>query len=439
MTSPPPPDSHPTGPPTGPLSGRPSGPSREPTQVGSGPGRPQPQPGRPEGPRPPGGRGRGGGGGGWGGGTGGGGPWWRSAPRVAILAAAVVAAVILTLVLTRPGGGSASAELFAEPAGTTGQNPVTASTANQSTAAPSVRPKQSAGNRSAFPGSMPGLYGGTEHTASCDIEKQIRYLESQPAKRQAFAGVLDKAPGDIPAYLRSMTPVQLAYDTRVTNHGYKDGKAYPFQSVLQAGTAVLVDSYGVPRVRCKCGNPLTGPEALAKGARTTGQTWPGYQPTNAVVVTPASSEIQEFTLRNPNTGQWFKRPKGENGVAADHPSAPPEETPSGPPSSMRPSGPPAPGETAPGSPTTEPGTPPPGGSSPPESSPGGSSSEGGTTPETPSTPSEGTTGGESSTGGESTGGSSPGGSTPGGSTPGGGSSGNESHPSGGQETPAPAT
>ncbi|WP_261955051.1 DUF6777 domain-containing protein [Streptomyces nigrescens] len=357
------------------------------------------------------------------------------------MAAAVVAAVILTIVLTRPGGGSASAELFAEPAGSVGQNPVTASTANESGSAPSIRPvKPSQGTNSQIPGSMPGLYGGTEHTASCDVEKQIKYLESQPAKRQAFAGVLDKAPGDVPSYLRSMTPVQLGYDTRVTNHGYKDGKAYGFQSVLQAGTAVLVDSYGVPRVRCKCGNPLTEPEALAQGAKTTGQTWPGYQPTNAVVVTPANSQIQEFTLRNPKTGQWFKRPKGESGVTGDHPSAPPKETPSGPPSSMRPSGPPSPGETVPGSPTTEPGTPPSGGSSPPGSSTGsGSSSEGGTTPETPSVPSEGTTGGQSSTGGETPGGSTPGGSTPGGSTPGGGSSGNESHPSGGGQTPAPAT
>ncbi|MFD8544086.1 DUF6777 domain-containing protein [Streptomyces sp. NPDC059649] len=357
------------------------------------------------------------------------------------MAAAVVAAVIITLVLTRPGGGSASAELFAEPAGATGQNPVTKSTANESGAAPSARPvKPSQGTNARIAGSMPGLYGGTEHTASCDVEKQIKYLQDQPAKRQAFAEVLNKAPGDVPSYLRSMTPVQLGYDTRVTNHGYKDGKAYPFQSVLQAGTAVLVDSYGVPRVRCKCGNPLTEPEALAKGAKTTGETWPGYQATNAVVVKPAKSEVQEFTLRNPKTGQWFKRPRGDTGAAGDHSSAPPEETPSGPPASMGPYGPPSPGETAPGSPTTEPGTPPSGGSSPPESSTGGgSSSEGGTTPETPSTPGEGTTGGESSTGGESPGGSTPGGSTTGGSSTGGGSSGSGSQPGGGGETPAPAS
>jgi len=33
----------------------------------------------------------------------------------------------------------------------------------------------------------------------------------------------------------------------------------PFQSILAAGTAVLVDKYGRPVVRCKCGNPLLPP------------------------------------------------------------------------------------------------------------------------------------------------------------------------------------
>ncbi|MGH3907098.1 MAG: DUF6777 domain-containing protein, partial [Pseudonocardiaceae bacterium] len=42
-------------------------------------------------------------------------------------------------------------------------------------------------------------------------------------------------------------------DTRVTNHGYRDGKATDRQAVLQAGTAVLVDEKGRPRVKCGCG------------------------------------------------------------------------------------------------------------------------------------------------------------------------------------------
>lgn len=361
-----------------------------------------PRPGGPSGPGGPGGRGWGGGGGG--GGAGGGGPWWRSAPRVAIIAAAVVAAVIIIVVLTRPSG--TTSEVFAEPAASTGPNPVTKSSANESTPATSAQPKQSSGSNSEFSGATPGLYGGTENSASCDVEKQISYLTGAPAKNKAFAGVVGVTPGDVPRYLRSLTPVQLAYDTRVTNHGYKDGKTTEFQSVLQAGTAVMVDAYGVPRVRCKCGNPLTQPKALQGNVKTAGTKWPGYRSSNVVVVKPAKSKIKEFTLRNPKTGTWFKRPQGTTGTA-DSPTSPPSETPSGPSSSQPPPNEsPSSGETSSGT-TGSPGT---------------------TTGEPP-----GTTGGSNTTGGEPSstgGGTSPGGETSGGETPGSGGS-----PGGGGGTP----
>ncbi|QTZ96550.1 DUF6777 domain-containing protein [Streptomyces auratus] len=398
MTSSPPPDSHPTGPPSGPLSGHP----HEPTQVAPQPGaRPEepytpetaPRPGGPSGPGGPGGRGGGGGGGG--GGAGGGRPWWRSAPRVAIIAAVVVAAVIITIVLTRPSG--TTSEVFAEPAASTGPNPVTKSSANESTPTTSATPKQSSGSNSEFSGATPGLYGGTENSASCDVEKQISYLTGAPAKNKAFAGVVGVTPGDVPRYLRSLTPVQLAYDTRVTNHGYKDGKTTEFQSVLQAGTAVMVDAYGVPRVRCKCGNPLTEPKALQGNVKTVGTKWPGYRSSNVVVVKPAKSKIKEFTLRNPKTGTWFKRPQGTTGTS-DSPTSPPSETPSGPSSSQPPPNEsPSSGETSSGT-TGSPGT-----------------STGETTGQPP-----GTTGGSNTTGGtpSSTGGETgPGGGTTGGETP----------------------
>ncbi|MFE6738454.1 DUF6777 domain-containing protein [Streptomyces tubercidicus] len=386
-----------------------------------------PEQGQPEAPTapgyqqpPPGGPGRGGGGGGGGGGgrggrgAGAGGPWWKSAPRVAILATAVVVAVILIFVLTRPGGGGS--EVFAEPVSSTGPDPVTASSANESTPVPSATPrKPSGGGNSEFSGATPGLYGGTENSASCDVEKQISFLTGAPAKNQAFAGVLGKKPGDVPSYLRSLTPVQLTYDTRVTNHGFKDGKATTFQSVLQSGTAVMVDSYGVPRVRCKCGNPLTPPTALQGDVKTVGSQWPGYQSSNSVVVTPAKSKIKEFTLRDPKTGTWFKRPDGTHGNADRRTSTPPE-TPSGPASSQPPPGQsPPPGQPSPG--TTGQsnggtGTSP--GSSPSQNGGATGSSNGGST----NTSTGGGNNGGSTTGGSTTGGSTTGGNT-GGSTTGG--------------------
>ena len=68
-------------------------------------------------------------------------------------------------------------------------------------------------------------------------------------------------PADIATYVGTLTPMQLRADTRVTNHGFVDGHATSLQSVLQAGTAVLVDDHGRPRVKCGCGNPLLDPVA----------------------------------------------------------------------------------------------------------------------------------------------------------------------------------
>ncbi|MGY5134131.1 DUF6777 domain-containing protein [Streptomyces nigrescens] len=319
-------------------------------------------------------------------------------------------AVILIVVLTRPGGGTS--EVFAEPAASTGQDPVTKSSANDSSPTASATPrKPSGGGNSEFSGATPGLYGGTQNSASCDVEKQITYLMEAPAKNRAFAGVLGKQPGDVPSYLRSLTPVQLAYDTRVTNHGFKDGKATTFQSVLQAGTAVMVDSYGVPRVRCKCGNPLTPPTALKGDVKTVGTKWPGYQSSNAVVVRPSKAKIKEFTLRNPKTGKWFKRPEGTTG-GEDRPTSPPAETPSGPASSQPPPGQ-SPGETSPGSteqptggtdtsPSETGGTGSPGGGTDTSPTGGDTSPDGGTTGETTGTATgentTGTTTGENTTG-----------------------------------------
>ncbi|MFC9239195.1 DUF6777 domain-containing protein [Streptomyces decoyicus] len=400
--------------------------------MGPAPGRTPPEePTEPGSRIPPGGPGEGGGGGGGGSGRGGGGgtggaagggtPWWRSAPRVAIIAAAVVAAVILTMVLTRP-GGSGTSEVFAEPAASTGQDPVTKSTANDSSPTSSAKPrKPSGGGNSTFEGATPGLYGGTQNSASCDVEKQITYLTGSPERNQAFAGVLGKKPGQVPSYLRSLTPVQLGYDTRVTNHGFKDGKATSFQSVLQAGTAVMVDSYGVPRVRCKCGNPLTEPTPLQGNVKTVGTKWPGYQPSNAVVVKPAKTKINEFVLRDPKTGKWFKRPEGSAGTT-DTPTAPPDETPSGPTTSEPPNGSPSAGETSTGTsgpPTSDTGTTSP--ESPTDT--GGSDTTGGPSEQSPPS-SEGTTGGNTT------------GGTPDGGTPGSsGSHGGEVTRPGGGETP----
>lgn len=104
-------------------------------------------------------------------------------------------------------------------------------------------------------------FGGSGSLHVCDREKLVDFLTSHPAQMREWAGVLRIDPDDeaVTRYVRSLTPVTLTVDTRVTNHTYTNGRAVPFQSILAAGTAVLVDKYGRPVVRCKCGNPLASP------------------------------------------------------------------------------------------------------------------------------------------------------------------------------------
>ncbi len=66
---------------------------------------------------------------------------------------------------------------------------------------------------------------------------------------------------------------------QVTNHRFADGVLGTVQSVLQEGTAVLVDADGTPRVRCACGNPLA-PAAYTSDEDTdneyVGEPWDGF-------------------------------------------------------------------------------------------------------------------------------------------------------------------
>ncbi|WP_063799118.1 DUF6777 domain-containing protein, partial [Streptomyces ossamyceticus] len=179
----------------------------------------------------------------------------------------------------------------------------------------------------AVDGSAPGLYGGTRNTGSCDVEKQIEYLQAVPTKNEAFAAVAGVQASGVPGYLRSLTPVQLRMDTRVTNHGYRDGAATAYQAVLQAGTAVLVDDRGVPRVRCACGNPLRPPVALKTTPEPKGDAWPSYRPQNVVVVEQSTVVINVFILYDPDRDDWFSRQSGDTGHK-DKKSNPPVDQPS---------------------------------------------------------------------------------------------------------------
>jgi hypothetical protein len=222
-------------------------------------------------------------------------------------------------------GARSSGELFLQPVAAQGPDPFTDSTATR-TATPSsvTRTQQStrSGVRSVS-GGTPGLYGGTVRAGSCDVDRQIDHLTADRARGRAFAQVQGISQDSIPAYLRSLTSVVLRADTRVTNHGYRNGHATTFQSVLQTGTAVLVDNRGMPRVRCACGNPLTPTRATDGGSGTRGQAWSGYRHGQVVVVTASVQVITHITIINIVDNTWIERRCGHD-PRHDHVVPPPD-------------------------------------------------------------------------------------------------------------------
>lgn len=185
----------------------------------------------------------------------------------------------------------------------TAPDPVIATPLTNAQPAATVQPAVATG------GGTPGLYGGSNDLGTCNVAQLKSFLASNPDKANAWVGAFNADPtlswpggtltvADIPAFIDLLTPIVLVSDTMVTNHGFEGGVATPLQSVLQRGTAVLVDQYGVPRVKCYCGNPLLAPNTPAE-PKFEGKTWEGFDPTKVVVVVPNNSPIVEFQIRIP--------------------------------------------------------------------------------------------------------------------------------------------
>ncbi|WP_405940013.1 hypothetical protein OG338_28075 [Streptomyces sp. NBC_00726] len=226
-----------------------------------------------------------------------------------------------------------NADLVLQPASDPGTAPFTASTA----AGPALPPgaaRTGAPRSASAPGpalrrtgSTPGLYAGTRAVPSCDVEAEIRMLAVDPAREEAFARTVSVAPEEVAGFLRGLTPVVLRADTLVTGHGFRDGAVTTYQAVLQAGTAVMVDARGLPRVRCVCGNPLDPPAGPGDAAAGTGKRWEGFDPARTVVVEPAARPVTELLIADLAHHRWIARPAGDAGTGDRVPEKPPPYAP----------------------------------------------------------------------------------------------------------------
>ena len=309
-----------------------------------------------------------------------GGPPRNGRRGVALLVvAALVVGAIGFVVVAKPfqnGPGASSAisgpgEIFLEPVAASGPDPFTPSVATALAASPapaspsptvaptpivsvSAEPSSIASAPTAIQataGGTVGLYGGTRNNSECDKDQLVSFLEANPDKAKAWAAVHGIDPAGIRDFVAGLTPVVLNKDTRVTNHGFRNGVADARQSVLQAGTAVLVDRFGVPRARCFCGNPLLEPIPVPVKPTYTGDAWPGFAPEKVEVIAPAAAPLDQIPIVDVQTGDVFGRTTGEATVDVALASSPSPETSSEPtpvtPTEPPPSALPGPGEGEP--------------------------------------------------------------------------------------------
>ena len=157
---------------------------------------------------------------------------WRFA------AAVCVAALTVSFVGCTKGDLRPSQQVLLEAAASAGQSPwmESVSSANVPTEvsrveqAPSTAAAETQDDTVKVSGDQVGLYGGTPGVAACDREKMVKFLETHPPQATAWKNVTGAK--DIRSYAQTLSPVVLTHDTRVTNHGFKNGQASPFQSVL---------------------------------------------------------------------------------------------------------------------------------------------------------------------------------------------------------------
>jgi hypothetical protein len=254
--------------------------------------------------------------------------WLIAVLVIVVIAALGVGGVLLHHALSSKGTGG---ELVLTGATDPGENPFmlpAASPPPTDTQPPPTLQPQGDGNTVAtqpLPGDRDGLYGGTLNNAD-DRETIINFLDAHSAQATAFIDALNTDSTvfwsggraltvyDIPIYLRELTPVLLRLDIRITNYGFVGTHFTALQSVLQAGTAVLVDAHGVPRARFYSGSPLTAPIALAGAPKLVGTPWPGYRPGALAEIRPTTATITTFVLVDVVTGRPFNRPAGTTGT-----------------------------------------------------------------------------------------------------------------------------
>ncbi len=106
----------------------------------------------------------------------------------------------------------------------------------------------------------------------------------------------------------------LTRDTRVTNHGFRNGYPTPRQSVLQAGQGVLVDT-GTESPGCAASAATRSirPSRSVPLPNTPGPSGPDFDPTTIIIIQQTTVIIDIFVVVDVDTGETIDRPAGTTG------------------------------------------------------------------------------------------------------------------------------
>lgn len=167
--------------------------------------------------------------------------------------------------------------------------------------------------RGAVTGDTVHLYASTSTAPVCDKAALAERLRSDRKVATAWASASGIEPAGTDGMLASLTPVVLRADTAVTNHVYRSGEPVAYQSVLQAGTPVMVDQTGLPRVQCSCGNPLLAP-AEKRPTKTDGNGWKTFDEAQVVSVAPSPTPLPTITTVDLDTSKPATTATGSNTV-----------------------------------------------------------------------------------------------------------------------------
>jgi hypothetical protein len=194
-----------------------------------------------------------------------------------------------------------------------------------------------------FDGAEPGAYAGERDVTTSRRDDLAAHLEGHPEAAAALVEALNKDPAvtlsgpltvaGLGTYLRTLTPVVLRFDIRVTDHGLDGHTAVPRQAVLQSGTAVLVDALGVPRIRLAGGSPLIAMQNVTGTPDYLGVKWNGFDEKAIAAMRPTDTPLTVLVLIDLRTRVAFDRPVGSLGdrdtertAGSVEPSTPPVVT-----------------------------------------------------------------------------------------------------------------